>query len=145
MGCIGVEGTITCWRYRPACITHPSALLLEESQSRLVYGALSPSDAPLPFPPFPLPHHHPNPQTRNPVWKRNRNAYARLLLLQLRSGEPLAPPFSALPPEGPLTTLEPRFGWAGRRGWLGGPAHLPSGQGYGGLFGGDLLTAGTEE
>lgn len=38
------------------------------------------------------------------MWKKNRNAYAKLLLEQLRCGK-LAEPFNALPPDGPLPTL----------------------------------------
>lgn len=45
-------------------------------------------------------------QTNNPVWKRNRNQYAHLLLMQLQSREPFAPPFTSLPPQGPLPTLQ---------------------------------------
>lgn len=43
-------------------------------------------------------------QTTNPVWKRNRNLHARLLLEQLRAGR-LAEPFERPPPDGPLRTL----------------------------------------
>ena len=43
-------------------------------------------------------------QTANPVWKRNRNLHARLLLEQLRAGR-LAEPFLRAPPDGPLRTL----------------------------------------
>jgi len=42
-------------------------------------------------------------QTANPVWKRNRNLHARLLLEQLRAGR-LAEPFLRAPPDGPLRT-----------------------------------------
>ncbi len=38
------------------------------------------------------------------MWKRNRNAYTRLLSEQLRAGR-LAPPFDAAPPGAPLPTL----------------------------------------
>ncbi|KAL3138552.1 hypothetical protein ABBQ32_006328 [Trebouxia sp. C0010 RCD-2024] len=43
-------------------------------------------------------------QTNNPVWKKNRNAYAKLLLNQLKQGR-LEKPFNAAPPSGPLQTL----------------------------------------
>lgn len=43
-------------------------------------------------------------QTNNPVWKKNRNAYAKLLLNQLKQGC-LEKPFNAAPPAGPLQTL----------------------------------------
>ena len=43
-------------------------------------------------------------QTNNPVWKKNRNAYAKLLLNQLKQGR-LEKPFNAAPPAGPLQTL----------------------------------------
>eukprot|EP00887_Chlorella_sp_A99_P005213 scaffold1.g5213.t1 len=43
-------------------------------------------------------------ETTNAVWKKNRNAYAQLLLEQLRAGK-LAEPFHLLPPDGPLSTL----------------------------------------
>ncbi|KAK9839812.1 hypothetical protein WJX81_003464 [Elliptochloris bilobata] len=43
-------------------------------------------------------------RTTNPVWKRNRNLHARLLLEQLRAGR-LAEPFERPPPDGPLRTL----------------------------------------
>jgi hypothetical protein len=43
-------------------------------------------------------------QTSNAVWKRNRNAHARLLLDQLRAGR-LEDPFHVMPPGGPLPTL----------------------------------------
>lgn len=49
--------------------------------------------------------HAPRPlQTRNDVWKKNRNAYAKLLLEQLRCGR-LEEPFHASPPTAPLPTL----------------------------------------
>lgn len=51
------------------------------------------------------------PQTANVVWKRNRNAYARLLLEQLRCGK-LTEPFSAQPPGGPLPTLPKHLSYA---------------------------------
>ena len=43
-------------------------------------------------------------QTNNPVWKKNRNAYSKLLLNQLKQGC-LEKPFNAAPPAGPLQTL----------------------------------------
>ena len=43
-------------------------------------------------------------QTNNPVWKKNRNSYAKLLLNQLKQGR-LEKPFNAGPPAGPLQTL----------------------------------------
>lgn len=60
-------------------------------------------------------------QTANVVWKRNRNAYARLLLEQLRCGK-LEEPFSAQPPGGPLPTLPKHLGYAFQppRGGTGG-------------------------
>ncbi len=45
-------------------------------------------------------------QTNNPVWKRNRNQYARLLLEQLRAGGALLEPFHVMPKEGALPTLQ---------------------------------------
>ncbi len=50
-------------------------------------------------------------QTANVVWKKNRNAYARLLLEQLRCGQ-LCEPFSAQPPGGPLPTLPKHLAYA---------------------------------
>ncbi|KAG1681002.1 hypothetical protein FOA52_009961 [Chlamydomonas sp. UWO 241] len=47
-----------------------------------------------------------NEPTNNSIWKRNRNMHARLLLEMLRSQELLSPPFSAIPPDGPLPTLQ---------------------------------------
>ena len=43
-------------------------------------------------------------QTVNVAWKRNRNAYARLLLEQLQAGV-LEAPFHVCPPSAPLATL----------------------------------------
>ncbi|KAL4548093.1 hypothetical protein Ndes2526B_g07296 [Nannochloris sp. 'desiccata'] len=43
-------------------------------------------------------------ETRNEVWKKNRNAYAKLLLEQLKCGR-LEEPFNANPPAAPLPTL----------------------------------------
>ncbi len=45
------------------------------------------------------------------VWKRNRNAYARLLVEQLRCGK-LVEPFTAQPPGGPLPTLPKHLAYA---------------------------------
>lgn len=50
-------------------------------------------------------------QTSNVVWKKNRNAFARLLLEQLRSGR-LAEPFHQMPPDGPLPTLPKHAAYA---------------------------------
>ncbi|KAL4424446.1 hypothetical protein ABPG77_006384 [Micractinium sp. CCAP 211/92] len=50
-------------------------------------------------------------ETANVVWKKNRNAYARLLLEQLRCGQ-LCEPFSAQPPGGPLPTLPKHLAYA---------------------------------
>lgn len=50
-------------------------------------------------------------QTSNVVWKKNRNAYARLLLEQLRCGR-LGEPFSSQPPSGPLPTLPKHLAYA---------------------------------
>ncbi len=50
-------------------------------------------------------------QTANVVWKKNRNAFARLLLDQLRAGR-LAEPFHQLPPDGPLPTLPKHAAYA---------------------------------
>lgn len=46
--------------------------------------------------------------TVNPVWKKNRNAYARLLLGMVHS-KTLSDPFTKVPPSGPLPQL-PRTG-----------------------------------
>lgn len=53
------------------------------------------------------------PQTANVVWKRNRNAYARLLVEQLRCGK-LVEPFTGQPPGGPLPTLPKHLAYAFR-------------------------------
>ena len=45
------------------------------------------------------------------TWKKNRNAYARLLLEQLRCGK-LAEPFAGGPPGGPLPTLPKHLAYA---------------------------------
>jgi len=50
-------------------------------------------------------------QTANVVWKKNRNAFARLLLDQLRAGR-LAEPFHQMPPDGPLPTLPKHAAYA---------------------------------
>lgn len=50
-------------------------------------------------------------QTANVVWKKNRNAYARLLLEQLRCGK-LGEPFGGQPPGGPLPTLPKHLAYA---------------------------------
>ncbi|KAL4437071.1 hypothetical protein ABPG75_004210 [Micractinium tetrahymenae] len=50
-------------------------------------------------------------ETANVVWKKNRNAYARLLLEQLRCGR-LDQPFSGQPPGGPLPTLPKHLAYA---------------------------------
>lgn len=60
-------------------------------------------------------------QTANVVWKKNRNAYARLLLEQLRRGM-LAEPFSAAPPDGPLPTLPKHLAYAFKPARAGSPA-----------------------
>ncbi|PRW58703.1 centrosomal of 112 kDa-like isoform X1 isoform B [Chlorella sorokiniana] len=50
-------------------------------------------------------------ETANVVWKRNRNAYARLLVEQLRCGK-LVEPFTGQPPGGPLPTLPKHLAYA---------------------------------
>lgn len=45
------------------------------------------------------------------VWKRNRNAYMRLLVEQLRCGK-LVEPFTGQPPGGPLPTLPKHLAYA---------------------------------
>ncbi|GAB4817988.1 hypothetical protein N2152v2_005034 [Parachlorella kessleri] len=50
-------------------------------------------------------------ETANVVWKKNRNAFARLLLDQLRAGR-LAEPFHQMPPDGPLPTLPKHAAYA---------------------------------
>lgn len=44
-------------------------------------------------------------ETRNATWKRSRNRYADLLLLQLRASGRLSEPFDAHPPSGPLPNI----------------------------------------
>ena len=65
-------------------------------------------------------------QTANVVWKKNRNAYARLLLEQLRSGR-LGEPFGALPPGGPLPTLPKHLAYAFTPARPGGTTAAPAG------------------
>lgn len=78
-------------------------LRLEHSSAALSLASLSKSVSPAALL-KPLLLRRVRAQTTNPVWKRNRNLHARLLLEQLRAGR-LAEPFERPPPDGPLRTL----------------------------------------
>lgn len=85
-----------------------------------VYAVNKPARQPCNSTVVPFPHHDDiplcqppasHPQTANVLWKRNRNAYARLLVEQLRCGK-LVEPFTKQPPGGPLPTLPKHLAYA---------------------------------